>query len=331
MFTSAPILVVGDVAIDEMIYGDTARLSREAPVLILRHCRTDVVLGAAGNAAHNLAKLGANTSLVSVCGDDYNASRLRSALVRDGVNPEGLVTDVSRPTPTKTRISGTANHSVTQQIVRIDTESHAPVNQDTETQLMNQLSALAPTLKGILLSDYGMGTVTPGVINTIRQLVKQYNLIWAVDSQCDLRQFHGATFITPNQPEAEQNLGFTLDSDEAVHQGGQRLLQQTGSEYLLITLGQRGMALFSHQQDTPFWIPAFNKSDVFDVTGAGDTVIATMTLALASGLNMQQAVIWGNLAASLVVRKFGAATTTQAELLAAQKTLPDEFQPFLKR
>ncbi|MEB3245703.1 MAG: bifunctional ADP-heptose synthase [Vampirovibrionales bacterium] len=321
-FKPARFAVIGDVVIDEMIYGDTARLSREAPVVILKHTRTNVVLGGAGNAAHNLAKLGANTCVLSVCGDDYNATRLRAALARDGVNADNLVADASRPTPTKTRISGTANHSVTQQIVRIDAESHVPIETEIEQRLIDALTRLAPDLDAILLSDYGMGVITPRVIEACRRLSQQYNLIWTVDSQRALSPFAGATLVTPNQPEAEQNLGYALTTDEAVLHGGADLLQQVGCQHVLITLGQRGMALFSQHESAPLMLPAFNKSDVFDVTGAGDTVIATVSLALASGYTPNQAVTLGNLAASLVVKQFGAATTTLQALNDAMQALP---------
>jgi len=330
-------VVVGDVAIDEMIYGRTERLSREAPVLILGHDRTERHLGTAGNAAHNSAALhAARTDLVAVCGDptinpDDYANHLRHILTRDGIALDGLVTDPSRnpcrPTTTKTRISGIANHSVTQQMVRIDREARHPLDAPTEAAVLAKLDTLVPPAHALLLSDYALGLVTPAVIQRCQALAKHSpHLVFAVDSHRDLGLFAGATVVTPNQPEAEANVGFALDSTEAVETAGPLLLAKTQGPSVLITRGGQGMSLFwreEGQPSSPVWvahIPAFNKSEVFDVTGAGDTVIATLTLALATGASVFQAAVLGNIAASIVVRRFGTATTTPGEL---QHTLID--------
>jgi rfaE bifunctional protein kinase chain/domain len=325
-FSNLRVAIVGDLVIDEMIYGHTARLSREAPVVILKHAKTDCLLGAAGNAAHNVAALGAKRAVVvAVSGQDYDCTRLMEALARDGIEPTGLVPDPSRPTTTKTRVSGIANHSVTQQIVRIDRESKAPVSAAIEAKLIAHLTTLAPELDAILLSDYGLGVVTPAVIAACRQLAQQHGLVWAVDSQQDLRQFTGADVLTPNQPEAEANLGYTLDTLAKVESGGFELLGNTGAKALLLTRGAEGMSLFTaptaqHAGEVTH-IPVFNRSKVFDVTGAGDTVVATFTLALAAGATGKTAATLGNLAASIVVRQFGAAVTTPDELQHAMAEL----------
>lgn len=321
-FSNGSIAVVGDVAIDEMIYGATDRLSREAPVVILRHQRTDVVLGAAGNTAHNLAALGAQVGVIGVCGTDYNAGRLMAAMARDGVSTTDMVPDASRPTTTKTRLSGVANHSVTQQIVRIDAESREPVSKDIEAALINKIEALADT-DAVILSDYALGVMTPAVLKAALGLLKRKPApIIAVDSQQRLDSFQGATLLTPNQPEAERNLGYDLDSPERLAKGGAELLKRTHARAVLITRGAAGMSLFEHDQPVVH-IPVFNRSEVFDVTGAGDTVIATMTLALATGATMPEAAMLGNLAASQVVRQFGAATVSPTELKTALDKLPD--------
>jgi rfaE bifunctional protein kinase chain/domain len=320
-FRQGRVLVVGDVAIDEMVYGVTERLSREAPVVILGHRRTDILLGAAGNAAHNLAALQAkHTAIVGVLGTDYYAGQLRDALVRDGIDASGMVADDSRPTTTKTRISGTANHSVTQQIVRIDRESRDPVSGLVETRLLEQMTRFAPDMDALLLSDYGLGVMTDAVIAEAQALARRYNLVLAVDSQKALSQFQQATVVTPNQPEAENNVGFALNTSASVLAGGRELLRQTNAENVLITRGQDGMVLFE-RSGRYTEIPVFNRSEVFDVTGAGDTVIATLTLARATGAEITDAAILGNLAASLVVKRFGAAVTQPAELQDAMKQL----------
>lgn len=324
------ILIVGDLVIDEMIYGATHRLSREAPVLILRHQRADIILGAAGNAAHNVAKLNAKrTAIVGVSGKDYYCSLLIDALQRDGIDSVGLIQDEDRPTSTKTRISGIANHSVTQQIVRIDRESSAPVSAKVENQLLDTLTKLAPDFDALLLSDYGLGVFTPGVIEHCQKLSQKHGILMAVDSQGDLSAFQGATIITPNQPEAEKNVGFNLDTPADVLKGGQILLDKTNAQNVLITRGESGMSLFERQPDgkspQATEIPVFNHSEVFDVTGAGDTVVGTLTLALTAGASLLEASVLGNLAASIVVKRFGAATTNQQELQAALDSLDESL------
>jgi rfaE bifunctional protein kinase chain/domain len=322
------VLVVGDLVIDEMIYGATHRISREAPVLILKHQKTNIILGAAGNAAHNVAKLNAKrTTVAGVSGKDYYCSLLLDALQQNNIDTSGLIQDESRPTSTKSRISGIANHSVTQQIVRIDRESCEPISGDVENKFLDTLTRLAPEFDALLLSDYGLGVFTPAVIEHCQALRKKHGLLMAVDSQQDLSVFQGATVITPNQPEAEKNVGFDLDSPVAVTQAGHNLLAKSNAENILITRGESGMSLFERTGEgiLETGIPVFNRSEVFDVTGAGDTVVGTLTLALTAGASMLEAAILGNLAASLVVRRFGAATTTQAELLGAVDTLEDDL------
>lgn len=329
------VLVVGDLVIDEMVYGGTHRISREAPVLILRHEQTDIILGAAGNAAHNVAKLNAKRAgVVGVAGKDYYCSLLLDALQRDGIDASGLIQDEDRPTSTKTRISGIANHSVTQQIVRIDRESTAPVSAKIENQLCDTLSKLAPEFDALLLSDYGLGVFTPTVIAHCEALRKQHGLLMSVDSQQDLSAFQGATILTPNQPETEKNVGYDLKTPEDVSRAGADLIARTNAQNVLITRGEYGMSLFERQADNQppkqTEIPVFNHAEVFDVTGAGDTVVGTLTLALTVGASVVEAAILGNLAASIVVKRFGAATTNQAELREALEDLDAEKLQALK-
>lgn len=313
-FSEGRILVIGDLVIDEMIYGNTHRISREAPVLILAHEKTDIILGASGNAAHNIASLNAKrTTIVGVAGKDYYCSLLLDALQRDGIDTTGLVQDESRPTATKTRISGIANQSVTQQIVRVDRESKAPLSAKIQNQLIDQIKKLAGEFDALLLSDYGLGVLSPEVIAVCQAEAKKHSLVMSVDTQQAMKNFQGAHIMTPNQPEAEQNLGYEIKTRDDLLKGGRSLLTDTNAQNMLITRGADGMALFEAKGGLTE-IPVFNKSHVFDVTGAGDTVIGTLTLALATGCDLVQAAILGNLAASIVVRQFGAAVTTQAEL-----------------
>lgn len=309
------VMVVGDVAIDEMIYGETSRLSREAPVMILLHSKTDILLGGGGNAAHNLAALGAKkVTMVGLAGKDYHCSLLFEAMARDGVSTEGMVQDETRPTITKSRISGSGRQSVMQQIVRIDRESHEPISANTEKALIEKLFALAPDHDALIISDYKLGVVTPAVIEACQQVAKQYHLILAVDSHQPLISFQGATIATPNLPEAEENVGRRFKNQDDLVQGGLGLKKEAGLQNLLITQGSDGMTLFE-ADGTVHHIPVFNKMEVFDVTGAGDTVIATLTLAMATGATAIEAAVLGNLAASIVVKKYATATTNLSELL----------------
>ena len=304
------VLVIGDMAIDEMIYGMTDRMSREAPVLILRHYNTKIILGAASNAANNIAYLNnGKVSVIGTYGDDYYAPILLSAFKNSNVNTEYMVEDAQRATTVKTRISGSCSQSVTQQIVRIDRETIDPLSKETEEKVIMQMEKAIPLHDAVILSDYNIGLLTDRVIKKAIELCKKYNKIIVVDSQKDLDRFQGVTSMTPNQPDSEKFVGFFIKDNETLEKAGKELLNKTNADSALITLGGDGMALFEKNGNF-VKVPVFNKTDVFDVTGAGDTVVATYTLALAAGFSKKDAAILGNLAASIVIRYFGCATTT---------------------
>ncbi|MCE2930931.1 MAG: PfkB family carbohydrate kinase, partial [Vampirovibrionales bacterium] len=184
---------------------------------------------------------------------------------------------------------------------------------------------LLPQVNGILLSDYDLGVVNPSTIAYVLDQAKALKLPVAVDSQGDLSRFKGASILTPNQPEAEKNVGFALDSKDAIKKAGKLLLEKADAQHVLITLGHDGMALFDAEKACVSFIPAFNKQDVFDVTGAGDTVVATWLVAYASGATALEAAVLGNLAASLVVRIFGSAVTSQGDLLKSLQHLDESL------
>ena len=304
------VLVIGDMAIDEMVYGTTDRMSREAPVLILRHYNTKVILGAASNAAHNISSLTAGkVSVIGTYGKDYYAPILLKAFKDAGVNTEYMVEDTTRATTVKTRISGSCSRSITQQIVRIDRETVDPVSKEIEAKIVEQMERSIPKHDAVILSDYNIGLLTETVIKKAIELSKKYNKIIVVDSQKDLDRFQGVTSMTPNQPDSEKFVGFFIKDKETLQKAGKEMLAKTNAESALITLGGDGMALFEKNGNF-VKVPVFNKTDVFDVTGAGDTVVATYTLAMAAGMNKKDAAIVSNLAASIVVRHFGCATTT---------------------
>ena len=304
------VLVVGDMAIDEMVYGTTDRMSREAPVLILRHYNTKVILGAASNAANNIASLNSGkVSVIGVYGDDYYAPILLKSFKESGINTDYMVKDINRATTVKTRISGSCSQSVTQQIVRIDRETIEPISKEIEGKVIENLEKAIPLHDAVILSDYNIGLLTDNVIKKSIEISKKYNKIIVVDAQKNLERFNGVTSMTPNQPDTENFVGFFIKDKETLQKAGAEMLKRTNAESVLITLGGDGMALFDKNANF-VKVPVFNKTDVFDVTGAGDTVVATYTLALAAGFDKKDAATIGNLAASIVIRYFGCATTT---------------------
>lgn len=307
-------LVIGDLAIDEMIYGTTARISREAPVLILKHTDTKIILGGGANAVHNAAALSTQKcAAIGVYGDDYHAPILLEALRKANIDTQYMVLDKNRPTTTKTRISGSSTQSVTQQIVRIDRELNEPVSKEVEDKVIEQIKKAVPEFDAVILSDYGIGMMTENIIRATIETARKHNVVVAVDAQSDLFRFKDATVLTPNQPDAEKAVGYFITNEKTLLSAGRDLLSQTNADMILITRGSYGMVLFMKNGEV-HRVPAFNKTDVFDVTGAGDTVVATFTMGLASKAEPQEAMILGNLAASIVIRQFGCATTTCEEL-----------------
>jgi D-glycero-beta-D-manno-heptose-7-phosphate kinase len=264
--------------------------------------------------------LGVVTTVLGVTGNDVHADSLKQALSQAGIDPDDLITDPTRPTTTKSRISGTVSQSVTQQMLRLDRESREPLSGAALHTLLAALEQCVPGQDALLLSDYGLGVFTPEVINACMKLAKRYELPVIVDSQGELNRFAGATLMTPNQPEAEQNLGHALNTALLWEQGITALRKQCGVQHLLITRGQDGMLLEDASGEQTA-IPVFNHSEVFDVTGAGDTVVAAMTAAFATGATPVQAAVLGNLAASLTVRHYGCAVTTVPQLQQALQEL----------
>lgn len=310
-FTATPILVVGDLTLDEFLTGQVERLSREAPVLILRHEQTRQIPGGGANAVYNLAKLGAKVQVAGILGDDAQGAALRTIFEEAGIDTGAIVVDPSRPTVTKSRIAGHARQSVTQQIVRLDRKSDALPSAEIQQQLADAIATRVANVPAVVCSDYGEGVFTPPVIGAALQHDRVI-----VDAQLDLQRYPGATIFTPNLPEAEKAAGYAIADTPTVERAGQDLLNLTQASRMLITRGDEGMSL-SAPDGTVEHIPAFNRTDVFDVTGAGDTVVSALTLALCAGADYWQAAVLGNLAASLVVRQFGTATTSVAELKTA--------------
>jgi rfaE bifunctional protein kinase chain/domain len=311
----AKLLVIGDLALDEMVYGDTERISREAPVLILQHTHTNLILGGASNAAHNASAInGGNVGVIGVIGEDYYADDLKETFKKANIDTKYLVTDKNRKTIVKTRISGSCSQSITQQIVRIDRQTNAPLSPETEAKVISNIEKAIKDYDGIILSDYHIGTLTKKVIDKAIELANKYNKVIVVDAQKDLDKYQRVTSMTPNLPDTQKFVGFFVKDEETMNRAGKTLLKASNAKSVLVTCGSKGMVVFNSNGDIT-QIPVFNKSEVFDVTGAGDTVTAIYTLALATGAEPEYAAIIGNIAASIVIKQFGCATTSIEEIL----------------
>ena len=309
------VLIIGDLAMDEMVYGDTERISREAPVLILLHTETKNLLGAASNAAHNASEINSGkVSVIGVLGEDYQADQLKEAFKNANINTEYLVYDASRKTTTKTRISGSCSQSVTQQIVRIDRQTSTPISKETEDKVIAQMEKAIPLHDAIILSDYHIGVLTQKVIDRAIELANKHNKVIVADIQKNFDKYKNVTSLTPNLPDTQKFLGFSLNTKEDFEKAGTILHNMIKPKSILITCGDRGMMVIEPDYKVTE-IPVFNKSHVFDVTGAGDTVTAIYTMALSIGAEPVYAAVIGNIAASIVIKQFGCATTTINELL----------------
>jgi len=316
-FSSRRALVVGDLIADEFIYGEISRVSREAPVLILKYDATEMVAGGAGNAANNVAALGGRVRLAGLVGADPEGRRLLGSFHR-GVDRSTVVRAREYRTPVKTRILAGGVHAARQQVVRIDREPGWPLGEKVSAALAKKI---APALDGcdlVVLSDYGSGLVTPALAAAIRRAVdrraRRRRIPVLLDTRYRLLEYRGLTTCTPNQSEVEQVLGVRIGDDlDALERAGRRLLRRTQMEGVLITRGSRGMALFEPKRPTVH-VPIFGSDEVTDVTGAGDTVIAAFGLALAAGASFYEAARLANYAGGLVVMKRGTATVAAREL-----------------
>ena len=315
---SRTVAVIGDVNADEYVYGRVARISREAPVLILEYDSTEVVPGGGGNAANNVAALGGRALLVGIVGRDEPGQRLVNALDKR-VDSRGVVRAAARPTPVKTRILAGGVHSAKQQVVRIDRAVANSVDRASRKSFETRAIAAATKADGVLLSDYGSGLVSTALVTKITAALRKRDraIPILVDSRYRLLEFHGLTACTPNEAEVEQALGVRInDSVPVLERAGRTILERTGMQAVLVTRGGRGMALFVPDEPTVH-ISIFGSDQVADVTGAGDTVMATMTLALAAGATFEGAARLANYAGGVVVMKRGTATVSGDELRAA--------------
>ncbi len=312
-FGKTRIMVVGDLIADEYLYGKPARISREAPVLILRFTGRQVKLGGAANAAHNVHALGATARAVGVLGRDVAGDEVVRLCREAGIDTDGILRVPGRLTPVKTRLMAGGHESTRHQLVRLDREPEAGMPLEAETEIIERLRTLGRDADAFLVSDYGYGTVSPRVFDAVLALSRAQGTLVAVDSRYDLPRFRGATAATPNEPEVEALVGEELDDEPSVEKAGRAVLERLDARFLLITRGNRGMALLEREGPVTF-MPIHGSDEIADVTGAGDTVISAFTVALAAGAPPGEAAWLANVAGGVVVMKRGTATVTPREL-----------------
>ncbi|HEY7501576.1 MAG TPA: PfkB family carbohydrate kinase [Vicinamibacterales bacterium] len=317
-FASIRVTVFGDLLVDEFIYGEVARVSREAPVLILDYDSTEIVPGGAGNAANNVAALGGSAMAVGVAGRDESGRRVLEAMRDRGrIDARGIVRPSSYRTPTKTRILAGGVHSAKQQVVRIDRATRSALGDADRRAIESRLLTAAARSHALLVSDYGTGLVTSSAVARAKRRLNgglTGRPAVLVDSRYGLLRFRGMTACTPNESEVEHLFGIKIGENVRVlEKAGRELLSRTRAAAVLVTRGSRGMALFERDRPTVH-IPIFGSDQIADVTGAGDTVIATMTLALAAGATPEEAARLANYAGGIVVMKRGTATVGAEEL-----------------
>ena len=311
-------LVIGDLMLDEYLWGKAERISPEAPVQVVDVVREELRLGGAGNVVNNLAALGARVTVCSVVGEDENGAALLKAFKSREVATDAVFRDPSRRTSRKTRV--VAAH---QQIVRIDRESREPIAADVEQQLCSWIAANFAQFNVILLSDYSKGVLTPRVIDTAIAAARPCGIPVLVDPKgTDYSRYQGATILTPNRKEAEAASGVAIHSLDSLEHAAMTIMETAGLEHLLITRSEEGMSLFSRLAE-PVHIPTVAR-EVFDVSGAGDTVLASLAVGLAAGLGMSEAARLANIAAGIAVAKLGTSTVSPDEIInALALTHPD--------
>lgn len=304
-------LVIGDLMLDEYLWGKAERISPEAPVQVVDVVREELRLGGAGNVANNLSELGVQVAVCSVVGDDENGRALLDAFSRKGVATDAVFTDRERRTSKKTRV--VAAH---QQIVRIDRESRAPLSAAMEQLVRGWIAAHAATFNIILLSDYQKGVLTPAVIESALAAAKHLGIPVVIDPKgSDFSRYSGATILTPNRREAEAASGVAIHDTGSLVRAAGVIMERAGLRHLLITRSEEGMSLFSKNEE-PVHIPTVAR-EVFDVSGAGDTVLAALAAGMASGMAIAEAARFANIAAGIAVSKLGTSTVTPEEIVNA--------------
>jgi len=319
-FSRVTVTVLGDLVADEFVFGEISRVSREAPVLILSHRERTIVPGGGANAIYNLADLGVSVLPVGIVGNDEPGRMLLKRFRQKHVPTSGILRAPKYTTVTKTRILAGMMHSSRQQVVRVDREPEAEPDAHLIRELVLAAKEYARASDAFLVSDYGYGAASPEIVSSIRSNGALKNVPVTLDSRHRLLEYSGIYAATPNEPEVEEILRVKIGHDWAkLVAAGERIVEEMKLDSLVITRGRDGMVAFS-KRHKPVNIPIHGSDEVADVTGAGDTVVATYTAALAAGASTEEAARLANYAGGIVVMKRGTATVTQQELLAALST-----------
>jgi D-glycero-beta-D-manno-heptose-7-phosphate kinase len=315
-FADKRVVVVGDAIADQFLYGEISRVSREAPVFILRHEHTETSPGGAANCALNLASLGAHVSLISVVGDDEPGKSLLEKLRAMKVDCEGVMVSADYRTTTKVRVLAGQIHSTRQQVIRIDYDGEAKLSAQISDRLKASVNDRITNADAVVISDYNYGAVDPEIAGLVRDAAHARGIPALIDSRFRLSSFQNFTAATPNEDEVEELLGAEHTDVTSLESSAKQLREQLGYQALLVTRGSHGMMLIE-DGGRPLHIGAVGASEPVDPTGAGDTVMATYALAVASGASFADAASLANFAGGLVVMKRGTATVTASELLAS--------------
>ena len=310
------VLVVGDLFLDEYVLGQAARLSREAPIPVLEFVRRFYVPGGAANPAHNVCALGSRATVVGLIGRDGAGEQLLAELDRAGIDSSGVVEDAARPTTTKMRVMAEGSLRFPQQLARVDHVDRSPVSGATEAKLRERLESLLPQADAVLVSDYQTGVASPTLVQAVLSLARAGGKPCCVDAQGSFHKYAGFDLVKGNRQEIEAALGWSLRGDDDYSRAGEHLIRDLGVATVIITRGAEGLSAISRDGSSAH-VPAVNRTEVFDVTGAGDTVIAVATLALLAGAGIAAAARLANSAAGLVVRKLGNAVVSGDELATA--------------
>jgi rfaE bifunctional protein kinase chain/domain len=320
-FPRTTVTVLGDMVADEFVFGEISRVSREAPVLILCHRERTVVPGGGANAVNNLADLGVNVLPVGIVGNDETGRLLLRAFRHKRIPLTGILRAKNHSTVTKTRILAGMPHTWRQQVVRIDREPAEALDAHVNRELALAAGEYLRASDALLISDYGYGAATPEIVNAVRK-GRRDSVPIVLDSRHRLLEFSGITAATPNEPEVQEALGVPIGPDwNALCAAGEQIMSRMKLNALVITRGRDGMVAFPGKHK-PVDIPVFGNDQATDVTGAGDTVIATFTAALAAGATTEEAAHLANYAGGIVVMKRGTATVSRSELLAAIEQAP---------
>jgi len=311
-FSKTGVLVLGDLMVDQYIWGKVKRISPEAPVPVVEVTREDLLLGGAANVAHNIQSLGGKVFIAGTIGSDDTGKMLINKLTEKGLNTDGIIIDNERPTTVKTRVIA---HS--QQVVRFDKEVKSNISKSTSSLLLEYVESCLPHIKGIIISDYCKGLITKSLVKKISELTKSKVFIATDPKIGHFDYYKNLGLLTPNLNEASFGSGIDIKDEETLIDAGRQLIKKLNCKSLIITRGDEGMTIFEKNNRITH-IPTCAR-EVYDVSGAGDTVISTLTLCHAAGLSLKEAAVIANHAAGIVVGKMGTAVTNQEEILKSMK------------